>query len=68
MCDFIKDSIQNIRNRFIQLFDNLIRTKRKKYSFIAVCLVIMIVTIGLTVSLWPSTDNKGTRKIFFLTI
>ena len=61
MCDFIKDSIQNIRNRFMQLFNNLIRTKKKKYSFIAVCLVIVVVIIGLTVHLWPSSDNKGTK-------
>ena len=65
ICDFIKDSIQNIRNRFIQLFNNLIRTKKKKYSsIIAVCLVIVVVIIGLTVHLWPSSDNKGTKQIF----
>ena len=50
MCDFIKDSIQNIRNRFMQLCNNLIRTKKKKYRFIAFCLVIVVVIIALTVS------------------
>ena len=64
ICYFIKDSIQNIRNRFIQLFNNLIRTKMTKYSFIVVCLVIVVVIIGLTVHLWPSTNNKGTKWIF----
>ena len=60
MSYIIKDSIQNIRNRFIQLFNNLIRTKKKKYSFIAVCLVIVVVIIALTVSLWSTSDNTGT--------
>ena len=60
MCDIIKDFIQNIRNRFMQLFNNLIRTKKKKYSsIIAVCLVIVVVIIGLTVSLWSTSDNTG---------
>ena len=59
ICDFIKDSIQNIRNRFIQLVDNLIRTKKRKYSLIAVCFVIAVVIIGLTVSLMSTSDNAG---------
>ena len=49
--------MQYIRNSFI----GFIGTKKKKYSSIGVSLVIVVVIIGLTVFLWPSSDNKGTR-------
>ena len=61
ICDFIKDSIQKIKNNFIRLFIYATGTKKKKYSFIAVCLVNIVIIIGLTVFLWPTSNNTGTR-------
>ena len=61
ICDFIKDSIQKMKNGLIRLFDYATGTKKKKYSLVAVCLIIVVVVIGFTVSLWLTSDNTGTR-------
>ena len=50
-----------MKNGLIRLFDYATGTKKKKYSLVAVCLIIVVVIIGFTVSLWLTSDNTGTR-------
>ena len=56
----MKGTIQNIKNVFIHFFNFVTGTKKKKYCFITISLVIMVVIIvNLTVFLWPTSDNTG---------
>ena len=59
-CNFIRGSLQNIKNCFIRLFDYVTGTKKNKYCFSAVSLIIVVVIIvNLTVFLWPTSGNTG---------
>ena len=63
-CGFIKGTIQNIKNGFIQFFNYVTGTKKKKYCFITVSLVIVVViVVNLTVFLWPNSDSTGISTI-----
>ena len=56
----MKGTIQNIKNGVIQFFNYITGTKKKKYCFIIISLVIMVViVVNLTVFLWPTSDSTG---------
>ena len=58
--DYIRGSIPNIQNNSIRLFEYITETKKKKYTLIAIGFVSVMIILALILSLWLSSDIKGT--------